>query len=137
MEKKLLFGTLAGAVTLVVLSMAIFMGLLGSMAERWFAENAGCVLSMEESPVWVWIVATLVQAFFLAYLLHRFGVTTFKGGLTTGAWISFLMMFWYGLWTLSTYKAYTLSWLPIDVLMNTVVGTLTAGVIGLVYGKVK
>ncbi len=137
MEKKLLFGTLAGAVTLVVLSMAIFMGLLGSTAERWFAENAGCVLSMEESPLWVWIVATLVQAFFLAYLLHRLGVSTFKGGLVTGAWISFLMMFWYGLWTLSTFKAYTLSWLPIDVIMNTVVGTLTAGVIGLVYGKVK
>jgi hypothetical protein len=137
MEKKILFGTLAGAVTGTVLAMAVFMGLLGSMSEQWYADNVGCVKQMDEAPVWAMIVASLVQALFMAILLHRFGVNTFKGGAIAGGWITFLMALWYGLYTHSTFNAYPLSWLPIDVLSNAVIGAVAGGVIGWVYGKIK
>jgi hypothetical protein len=137
MEKKILFGTLAGAITGTVLAMAVFMGLLGSMSEQWYADNVGCVEQMDEAPVWAMIVASLVQALFMAILLHRFGVNTFKDGAIAGAWITFLMVLWYGLYTHSTFNAYPLSWLPIDVLSNTVIGAVASGVIGWVYGKMK
>jgi TRAP-type mannitol/chloroaromatic compound transport system permease large subunit len=137
MEKKILFGTLAGAITGTVAAMAIFMGLLGSMAEKWYAENSACVNAMEDAPMWAMIVASLVQGLFLAVLLYRFGVSTFKGGLISGGWITLLMVLWYGLLTYSTFNAYTLSWLPIDVIGNTICGALAGGVIGWVYGKVK
>lgn len=137
MEKKILFGTLAGAVTGTVLAMAVFMGLLGSMSEQWYADNVGCVKQMDEAPVWAMIVASLVQALFMAILLHRFGVNTFKGGAIAGGWITFLMALWYGLYTHSTFNAYPLSWLPIDVLSNAVIGAVAGGVIGWIYGKIK
>lgn len=137
MEKKILFGTLAGAVTGTIAAMAIFMGLLGSMAEKWYAENAGCVKAMDDAPMWAMIVASLVQGLFMAILLHRFGVSTFKGGAIAGAWITFLMVLWYGLYNYSTFTAYPLNWLPIDVIGNTICGALAGGVIGWVYSKVK
>lgn len=137
MEKKILFGTLAGAITGTVLAMAVFMGLLGSMSEQWYADNVGCVKQMDEAPMWAMIVASLVQALFVAILLHRFGVNTFKGGAIAGGWITFLMALWFGLYTHSTFNAYPLSWLPIDVLSNTVIGAVAGGVIGWVYSKMK
>ncbi len=137
MEKKILFGTLAGAITGSIAAMAIFMGLLGSMAENWYAENAACVKSMDEAPMWAMIVASLVQGLFMAILLHRFNISTFKSGAIAGAWITFLMALWFGLYTHSTFNAYPLNWLPIDVIGNTVCGALAGGVVGWVYSKVK
>ncbi len=137
MEKKILFGTLAGAVTGTVAAMAIFMGLLGSMAEKWYADNAGCVKPMDEAPMWAMIVASLVQALFMAILLHRFNISTVKSGAIAGAWITALIVLWHGLSNYSTFTAYPLNWLPFDVIGNTVCGALAGGVIGWVYGKVK
>ncbi|MBL7791660.1 MAG: hypothetical protein JNK77_05030 [Saprospiraceae bacterium] len=137
MEKKIIYGTLAGTVTGMVVAMAIFMGLFGQMGEKWYAENAACVRQMAEAPVWAWILANVSQGLLVAILLYRFGVSTFKGGLWAGAWITFLIVLWYGLWTHSTFKAYELNWLPIDLLGNTIAGAVAGGVIGWVYGKVK
>ncbi len=137
MEKKILFGTLAGAITGSIAAMAIFMGLLGSMAEKWYAENAACVKAMDEAPMWAMIVASLVQGLFISILLHRFNISTFKSGFIAGGWITLFMALWFGLYTHSTFNAYPLSWLPIDVIGNTICGALAGGVIGWIYGKVK
>jgi hypothetical protein len=52
MEKKMLFGTLGGGVTGMLVSMAIFMGIFGSMAEQWMQDNAACLKPMEGNMVW-------------------------------------------------------------------------------------
>lgn len=137
MEKKLLFGTLAGSISGIIVAMAIFMGLFGSMSEQWYADNAACVRQMNEAPLWASILANLAQGLLLAILLLRFGVRTFRNGAITGAWITFLIVLWYALWTHSAFKAYELSWLPIDLIGNTVAGAVAGGVIGWVFGKIN
>lgn len=133
MEKKILFGTLGGFVAGALLAMAIFMGLLGGMAEKWQADFTSCLnMNMVGG-----MIGSLVLSFFMAILLHRFGVSTFKGGAIAGAWITFLMVLWFGLWNASTFTAYPWSWLPYDVIGNTIVGAVAGGVIGWIYGKVK
>lgn len=137
MIKKLLVGTLAGSVAGSLVSMVIFMGLFGSTGEQWLQENATCVKQMNEMPVLAWIFAILAQGFLLTAILLRFGVNNFKSGAIKGTWITFLMVFWYALWTYSTFKSYEIGWLPIDVLGNTLAGTVAGGVIGWLLGKVK
>ncbi|MBI5917158.1 MAG: hypothetical protein HY842_17440 [Bacteroidetes bacterium] len=134
MEKKIILGTLAGAATGIILSMVIFMVFLGSMMEKWLADNAACI--HEPSMMW-WIIASLVFSLFVSILLHKFGVNTFKGGATAGAWITFLIALWFGITNASSFKAYTWDWLPIDLAMNTVIGAVAGGVIGWIFGKVK
>jgi formate/nitrite transporter FocA (FNT family) len=104
------------------------------MAEKWMQDNAACLNEM--NPIW-WIVSGLVQALFYAILLHKFGVTTFKGGAIAGAWISLLMVLYFGIANASTFKAYTWEWLPIDLAGNIVSGAVAGGVIGWIFGKVK
>ncbi len=133
MEKKIILGTLGGMVVGTVLAMAIFMGIFGSMYEEWMKEFESC-LNMNWTGS---IIASLLFSLIVAILLHKFGVNTFKGGAIAGAWITFLMVLWYGLYNASTYTAYPWSWLPYDVISNTVIGTVAGGVIGWIFGKVK
>jgi hypothetical protein len=134
MEKKIIFGTLGGAVAGLLVATVIYMGLLGSRAEQWQADNAACLNEM--NPVW-WLVASLVQALFYAILLHKSGISTFKGGAVAGIWITFLTVLYFGITLASTFKAYRWSWLPIDLMGNVVSGSIGAGVIGWIFGKVK
>lgn len=134
MEKKILFGTLGGAVTGMLVAMVLFMGILGGMAEQWMQENAAC---LKEMNTVAGIGGSLAQALLMALLLHKLGISTFKSGAVAGAWITFLMVLWYGIWNASTFNAYTWDWLPIDVIGNTLAGALAGGVIGWIYGKVK
>ncbi len=133
MEKKILFGTLGGFVTGTILAMAIFMGIFGGMAEKWQADYASC-LNMQ----WIGgIFGSLVFSLLIAILLHKFGVNNFKAGAFAGGWITLLVVLWYALWNASTFTAYPWSWVPFDVLGNTVVGAIAGGVVGWIYGRVK
>lgn len=134
MEKKIILGTLGGLVAGTLVAAVIYMGILGSTAEKWMQDNAACLNEM--NPIW-WIVGGLVQALFYAILLHKFGITTFKGGAIAGAWISLLMVLYIGIVNASTFKAYTWEWLPIDLAGNIVSGAIAGGVIGWIYGKLK
>lgn len=137
MIKKLLFGSLTGSVAGTLVSLVIFIGLFGSTGEQWLQDNIDCVKQMNEMPVFAWILAILAQGLLLTAILLRFGVNDFKSGAINGTWITFLIVFWYALWTYSTYKSYEIYWLPIDVLGNTLAGTVAGGVIGWLLGKVK
>ncbi|TAK35813.1 MAG: hypothetical protein EPO28_14160 [Saprospiraceae bacterium] len=134
MEKKIILGTLGGTVAGMVVAAAIFMGIFGGKMEKWMADNASCLNDM--NPVW-WIVGSLVISLFTAILLHRFGVSTFKGGAIAGAWITLFMVLWYDIMTASTFKAFTWDWVPFDVIGNTITGAVAGGVIGWIFGKVK
>ncbi|MBL7829324.1 MAG: efflux RND transporter permease subunit [Saprospiraceae bacterium] len=134
MEKKIIFGTLGGMVAGSVVAMAIFMGLLGGMTEAWAREFASCLKPMD--PTW-WLVASLLFSLFNAILLHKFGVSTLKGGAFAGGWIAFFIALWYGLFNASTFTAYTWEWLPLDVLGNTLAGVAGGAAIGWIYGRMK
>lgn len=137
MDKKLIFGTLAGTVVGFVVSTAIYMTILAKQSEEWMAANAACVKQMDEAPMWAMILGGAVLSFFTALLLKRFGVSTLKGGAITGAWITFIMFLWFDLWNFATFKAMELSWIPIDLITSTITGAAVGAVIGWIYGKVK
>lgn len=134
MEKKILFGTLGGAVTGTLMSMVIYMGIFGGMTEQWMAEHGSCLKEMDTT--W-WFVGGLLQGLFYALLLHKMGVNTFQGGMIAGGWISFLLTLFIGISMASTFTAYPWSWLPYDVGSNTIIGILAGGVTGWIYGKLK
>ncbi len=134
MEKKILLGTLGGAVAGMAVAMALFMGLLGGMAEQWMQENAACI---KEMNMVAGVAGSLVLSFFVAVLLHKFNISTFKSGAIAGAWITFLVVLWYGIWNASTFTAYAWNWLPYDVIGNTLAGAVAGGVTGWIFGKVK
>ncbi|RMH15647.1 MAG: hypothetical protein D6698_10930 [Gammaproteobacteria bacterium] len=118
----------------MIVSMAIYLGIFGGMAEEWQATHGACLKEM--SMFW-WIVATLLWGLLFALLLHKFGISTVKSGAIAGAWIGFLIMLIFGISNASTYTAYPSSWLPYDVIGSTVSTTIAGGVVGWIYGKVK
>ncbi len=134
MGKKLILGTLAGTIVGMVFSMAIFMGLMGDMADQWMKDNEGCLKEM--SMVW-WVIGSVVISLFVTILQIKFGTITFKGGAIAGTWITFFVVLWYAIMSVSTYTAYPLEWMPVDVLVSTLTGTVAGGAIGWVLGRVK
>ena len=134
MEKKILLGTLGGTIAAMLIAGIIFAGLLGKTTQTWMQENAACL--NELNMVW-WVAGSLVQGLFLAILIQKFGISTFSSGAVAGAWITFFMILWFGIFNASTFKAYTWSWLPLDLIGNTIAGAVAGGVIGWIYGKVK
>jgi hypothetical protein len=134
MEKKILFGTVGGAVAGTVISMVIYMGIFGSMAEQWMAEHGACLKEM--NPTW-WFVSALIQGLLYALLFHKMGINTSKSGAITGAWIAILIAAFIGISMASTYTAYPWNWLPYDLLGNTVASAAAGAVIGWIYSKVK
>jgi len=134
MEKKILLGTLGGAVAGTIVSMAIYMGIFGGMAEQWMAEHGACLKEM--NTTW-WFVSALIQGFLYALLFHKMGLNTVKNGGITGAWIAFLISAFMGISMASTYTAYPWDWLYLDILGNTVAGAAGGAAIGWIYSKVK
>ena len=134
MEKKILFGTVGGAVAGTVVSMVIYMGIFGSMAEQWMAEHGACLKEM--NPTW-WFVSALIQGLLYALLFHKMGINTLKSGAITGAWIAILIAAFIGISMASTYTAYPWNWLPYDILGNTVASAAAGAFIGWIYSKVK
>ena len=134
MEKKIIFGALGGTVAGMVVASAIFMGLLGGMAEQWMKDNQACLNEM--NPMF-WIIASVVQSVFITILFVKLNIDNFRSGAIAGAWMSFFIVLWFGLVTVSTFKAYTWGWLPYDLVGNTITGAIAGGVIGLILGKMK
>ncbi|MBK9257838.1 MAG: hypothetical protein IPM42_20480 [Saprospiraceae bacterium] len=134
MEKKILFGTLGGAITGTVVSMAYYMGIFGSMAEQWMADNSACLKDM--NPTW-WFVGAILQGLLFALLFHKMGINTTKSGAFAGGWIAFLIAAFIGISMASTYTAYPWSWLHYDLLGNTISSSAAGAVIGWIYSRVK
>jgi hypothetical protein len=91
--------------------------LFGSKAEQWMTENAACVRQMEETPIWAWILATLVMGFLGALALHRLGINDMKKGALTGLYLFGLVSIIMALFFFISLKSYQLSWMPIDMLV--------------------
>jgi|GEM_PF-497415 len=135
MEKKILLSGLAGAVVMFLLGWLMF-GLLMKdvMAEYMVAFGD----SMNTEPVmWAIVLANLIMGMLLAYLLYRFGVTDFVGGIKA-SWVILLALFvWFDLWMFASFKGMTGKLMAIDIISNMIIGLLGAGVVGWVLGKLK
>ncbi len=132
MTKKILIGTLVNLLIGSIMASLLFMGLLGSMSEAWMKENTACV---KEPNMVGYLIGSLSLSFLLAILLDKYKVQSFRQGFITAAWITAIIIFWFGIWCVYTFNAYTWSWMPYDIVGNTIVAAVAGGVVGMVYRK--
>jgi hypothetical protein len=135
MNKKILLSALGGGLTLFVVGGILFEFLLkDTMADM--IKAMGSVYN--QNPNFAIIaLAQLILSLILAIFIYKSNVSTFVGGLTTGAWICFLIIFWFDLWMLTTFNFMTVSMALFDTISNTALGAVASGVIGWIQGKIN
>lgn len=135
MYKKVILSALGGAVAFTLLGGLIFEVLLKDLMAEMMAAM-GSAVNPEPSIVLV-ILANLTLSVLLALLLNRFNVSTFNGGAMASVWIVFLIILWFDIWMFATFSFMTPKMMAIDIVSNTITGTLAGGVIGWIQGKVN
>ncbi|MCB0655280.1 MAG: hypothetical protein KDC57_04045 [Saprospiraceae bacterium] len=137
MIKKLSLGTLIGSIAATIVSSIWFVGLFGSKADQWLAENADCARQMDDMPYWAWILAILVLGFIGALALDKLKIKDALNGGMAGLVIYLLIGLVISLFTYVSFKAYELNWMPLDIIGNTLSGIAGGAAIGWLYGKLK
>jgi hypothetical protein len=135
MAKKILFGTVAGLVVLLLGGWLVYGVVLKGTMEEW-AQAAGDCMHTEPDMVTI-LVATLIQALLFALILDKFKANTLTAGAIAAGWITFLVALMYDLWLMAAFDFFTASVLPVDVVANTVVAILGGAAIGFTYSKVR
>ncbi len=135
MEKKIIFGTLAGAITSFCLGGLVFGFLLKDMMAEWMTAFQGCAHT--DPPMVPILLANIVISLLLALYLHQSSVTTFMGGLKAGGLFFLLLQLWFDLWMFASFTGMTNKLMAIDTVSNTILGAITGGVVGWVFGKVQ
>lgn len=135
MNKKVILSALGGGLTLFIVGGILFEFLLkDAMADM--IKAMGSVYN--QNPNFAIIaLAQLIFSLILAIFIYKSNVTTFMGGLTTGAWMAFLIIFWFDLWMLTTFNFMTVSMVLFDTISNTALGAVASGVIGWIQGKIN
>lgn len=135
MNKKVILSALGGGLTLFIVGGILFEFLLkDAMADM--IKAMGSVYN--QNPNFAIIaLAQLIFSLILAIFIYKSNVTTFMGGLTTGAWMAFLIIFWFDLWMLTTFNFMTVSMVLFDTISNTALGVVASGVIGWIQGKIN
>lgn len=135
MATKIILSTLGGAVTAFLAGWLIMGILLAHMMDEMMEKAAGC-MSAEPGMLFI-AVANIVLMLLLSILFTRMNTRTFKAGLLNGAWITFLMIIWFDIWLFASFNFMTPKSMVVDVIGNTVIGSLGGGVVGWILGKVK
>jgi len=133
--KRLIIGTVVGAITLYILGYLIFDLALA----EFYAANAGSATGLVKDPQVIWALAlgTLSYAALLAFAIGtQAGSTTIVEGVRIGAIVGFLMWFgadfiFYGIFNISNL---TLTF--VDSLLELIRGGITGAVIATVLGKI-
>lgn len=135
MNKKVILSALGGGLTLFIVGGILFELLLKDVMSD-MVKAMGSVYN--QNPNFATIaLAQLILSLILAIFIYKSNVTTFMGGLTTGAWMTFLILFWFDLWMLTTFNFMTVSMALFDTISNTAIGAVASGVIGWIQGKIK
>ncbi len=135
MIKKIAIAALAAWVSLTVVGFVLF-GSFMKVFEKEMAGAGDCVNM--DAPVGLILLANLMLALLLAVVFVRWAnVRTFLGGVTSGIIIVLLVMVWFDIWMFANFHFMTLTLGFLDIALNTINGTLAAGVAGWVLGKVK
>ena len=133
--KRLIIGTVVGAITLYILGYLIFDLALA----EFYAANVGSATGLVKDPQVIWAVAlgTLSYAALLAFAIGtQTGSATIVDGLKIGAIVGFLMWFgadfiFYGIFNISNL---TLTF--VDSLLELIRAGITGTVIAAVLGKI-
>ena len=137
MIARVLAATVAGGITYFILGFVIWGLFLEDAMRPHMNVYPGL---MNVVPIWApLILANLVTAFLLAYILDNWAqVRTFGGGAKAGAIIAFLQTLSFQLMFLAFMNIHK-DYIPpiVDVVVATVMGAITGGVIGLVLGMMN
>ena len=135
MNKKIILSALGGGLTLFIVGGILFEFLLKDVMSD-MIKAMGSVYN--QNPNFATIaLAQLIFALILAIFIYKSNVSTFVGGLTTSAWMAFLIIFWFDLWMLTTFNFMTVSMALFDTVSNTAIGAVAGGVIGWIQGKIN
>jgi hypothetical protein len=137
-SKKFLIGTLAGGITLFLLGYLFY----GMALADFFVKNsitpAGTMKSMNAIIWWALILGNLATGALLTYIFLKLGnISSFGGGVSTGAVIGFLMIAGVDLVRYSTENWLGRKGAAADVLVFTVMSAIAGGVIGMLVGMGK
>lgn len=136
MNTKVLLGALAATVVTFLGGWIVF----GMLLADFFASGMDmtCKTMFKEPPDFAYLVAwQICWSLMLAYVLDKMGKRSFMDGLMTGGLISFLIVLGYDLSFMAFFNLYTTKLIVVDIVANTVLWSLAAGVAGLVLGTGK
>lgn len=135
MIKKLTLTTLVGFAALMLLGWLIWGVILKSTMETMYESAASC-MNLEPSMLYV-SLATLVQAFFLAWLLIGTNSNTLRRGAMTGGWAFLILSLMMGIWFIASFSFYTSKGMMYDIICNVFQAGIASGVMGYVLGKMN
>ena len=133
--KRLIIGTVVGAVTLYILGYVIFDLALADF----FAANVGSATGLWKDPQVIWAIALGMLSYAALLTLAigtRTGSTTIVGGLKIGAVVGFLMWFGVDLILYGVWNAENLTSAIVNSLLELIRGGIGGAVIAAVLGKI-
>lgn len=135
MTLKPVLAVLASAATGFLLGWLIYGLLLASYYESNMTVYEGL---MNEPSMWVYIIGNLAWAVLFVYVFHVLAsITSFVKGLVAGLVITFLVTLCFDLYFFSGMNLFPFQVMIVDIIANTVLGALMAGVAALVLGTGK
>lgn len=133
MDKKIIYGGLAGGVAFFFLGWIIY-GML--MADYMAANYNMCSMKPEEQMTW-WalILSCFIWGFFMAYIYSRTNTSGFVGGMKMGACLGLMICAAYDLQFFSmTTMFYGMKPMVVDILVGTVNTAIGGGIVGAAMG---
>ncbi len=129
MDKKFIFGGLAGGVAYFLLGWVIYGMLLKDAMAGWAGSDP---ISMKETPDFLHlIIGNMFIGFFLSYVFTKWaGVKSLMGGLMAGATIGLFVTAGFDFTFFATSNAFNFT----GVIMDTITGTVMFGLTGAVVG---
>jgi len=136
--KRLVIGTIVGALTLSATGYVIF----GIVFPSFFTNfmNAGSATGVERQPLLLWAIALgmLSYSLLVTYAIwSRAGSFTVGAGMTTGAIVSFLLWFTADFILYGISNVGNLAGTITDPFLELVPGTIAGGVIAVVLARIR
>ena len=135
MNKKVLIGTLVGAVASFLLGWLLFGILLADVYKSGTKSYEG--LMYTEPILWALFLAQVAWSWVAAWLWDRLGVNDLMAGITNGAMLLSGIVLGMDLFFYASMDLIQPMTLVIDVVANTVMGGFVGGVIAFTMSKVK
>ena len=134
--KKRILATLVGFVVLFLLGWLFY----GFLLMEFYTTNSGTATGvMREETEMVWwalILGNLFQAYLLVYIFGKWAnITTFSGGLSSGALIGLILGFAFNLSMYGTTNIANLTATLVDPIVSGIMMGVTGGVIGWMLGR--
>lgn len=136
--KKFLMGTVVGGIAFFFLGYLIYgMALTDFMAAH-VGSATGVQRPMEEMVWWSLLLGNFLGGAFLTYVFLKWAnVSSFGGGLSTGATLGFFLAATFDFTMFATSNVVDLTGVITDVIAYSVMSGISGGVIGMVLGMGK